>query len=69
MGKEEVGGDPYAPLLGVFAPPVPRATAMGWRHRQRDKQVITAAFPGRGGFAAAKELGWYIGHRKWSRFS
>lgn len=38
-------------------------------HRQRKKEVMAAASLGRGGFAAAKEPGWYIGHRKRSRFT
>lgn len=52
----------YASSLGVQAPPVPRATVMGWRHWQRKKQVTAAAFLGRRDFAAAEEAGWNIGH-------
>lgn len=61
-GRRRLEETLYASSSGVQAPPVPRATVMGWRHWQRKKQVIAAAFLGRGDIAAAKEAGWYIGH-------
>lgn len=69
QGRRRLEETLYASSSGVRAHPVPRATVMGWRHRQRQKQVIALAFLGGGDFAAAKEAGWYIGHGKRSRFS